>query len=520
MSNYRLWLSMLLMGSISLGNFSCSSDGDDNSLEMEKTVSPIITTEPEVDLSQVFEKRIEGKNEEAIALLRSLNEKHPASIEVMIQLARTLLDAQQFPLAAFRFEQALSLKSDHSLAKEAAEAHYLSRDFDSAIERYRQYLSTNPNDSTSQLRFARLLADKGHGTESLNAFSKASNEATADDCLVMGNLFLQKNLLPQAKHWYTEASRRTDHSPTKPLMGLLKVAKTENKEEEAETIILALEKLDPGILEPTNMAEYSADLLRRRRLADFIARGMDARGKSVSELASGLLAGKANLFRQERSVTSGSKLPPPRDLTPSPTLPPIESSEKELEKAQQDAPTASQESFGMSLADAFAAPLGQIKDVSGASDSPLDLGQKAYLEGSYTSALLHARDALKKNPKDASAWRLCSQSHFQLGEINQAEMTILEAIRHQPFDLDLRMDYLRIARETLPSKRYLQELEKVRDMFPESTEILWELARRYHIVENMPVTAAVLYRKIVQTAPPNSAIAEQAELELVKLRER
>ena len=111
----------------------------------------------------------------------------------MIQLARTLLDAQQFPLAAFRFEQALSLKSDHSLAKEAAEAHYLSRDFDSAIERYRQYLSTNPNDSTSQLRFARLLADKGHGTESLNAFSKASNEATADDCLVMGNLFLQKS---------------------------------------------------------------------------------------------------------------------------------------------------------------------------------------------------------------------------------------------------------------------------------------------------------------------------------------
>ena len=108
---------MLLMGSISLGNFSCSSDGDDNSLEMEKTVSPIIKTEPEIDLSQVFEKRIEGKNEEAIVLLRSLNEKHPASIEVMIQLARTLLDAQQFPLAAFRFEQALSLKSDHSLPK-------------------------------------------------------------------------------------------------------------------------------------------------------------------------------------------------------------------------------------------------------------------------------------------------------------------------------------------------------------------------------------------------------------------
>ena len=146
-------------------------------------------------------------------------------------------------------------------------------------------------------------------------------------------------------------------------------------------------------------------------------------------------------------------------------------------------------------------------------------GQEAYIEGSYTSALLHARDALKKNSKNGEARRLCSQAHFQLGETNEAEMTILEAIRHQPFDLDMRMDYLRIARETLPSKRYLQELEKVRDLFPESTEILWELARRYQMVENMPVTAAILYRKIIQIAPVRSAIAGQAEIELIKLKD-
>jgi hypothetical protein len=34
----------------------------------------------------------------------------------------------------------------------------------------------------------------------------------------------------------------------------------------------------------------------------------------------------------------------------------------------------------------------------------------------------------------------------------------------------------------------------------------------------MPVTAAVLYRKIVQISPENSAIAEQAKMELVKLK--
>ena len=176
---------------------------------------------------------------------------HPASVEVMIQLARSLLDAQQFSLAAFRFEQALSLSPDNILAKEAAEAHYLAKDFDSSIERYRQYLSTNPVDPASQLRFARMLADKGQGTESLNAFSKVSNEATDDDCLIMGNLFLQKNLLTQAKYWYAESSSRSEGSPAQALIGLLTVAKREKNDGEAETLILALEKTSPGILETT-----------------------------------------------------------------------------------------------------------------------------------------------------------------------------------------------------------------------------------------------------------------------------
>ena len=122
---------------------------------------------------------------------------------------------------------------------------------------------------------------------------------------------MQKGLLPQAKHWFGESSRRSDQSPTKVLIGLLKVAQKEKNESEAETIILALEKSDPGVLKETSFAEYAANLLRRRRLADFIARGTDARGKSVSELASVLLAGKKTSSFNVNPVTSGSKLPPP-----------------------------------------------------------------------------------------------------------------------------------------------------------------------------------------------------------------
>ena len=50
--------------------------------------------------------------------------------------------------------------------------------------------------------------------------------------------------------------------------------------------------------------------------------------------------------------------------------------------------------------------------------------------------------------------------------------------------------------------------------FSKSTEILWELARRYEIVEK--ATAAVLYRKL--NSPPQSAIAQQAAMELSKFQ--
>ena len=59
------------------------------------------------------------------------------------------------------------------------------------------------------------------------------------------------------------------------------------------------------------------------------------------------------------------------------------------------------------------------------------------------------REAINLNSEDAEAWRLSSQAHFQLGKTREAEMTILEAIRHNPNDLTTRMDYLNIARETL-----------------------------------------------------------------------
>jgi tetratricopeptide (TPR) repeat protein len=171
----------------------------------------------------------------------------------------------------------------------------------------------------------------------------------------------------------------------------------------------------------------------------------------------------------------------------------------------------------MNLAAAFSAPPPE-KTISHL-ESHIEKARMAYLDRKYQETLYSARSAIKENPEDAEAWKLCSQAHFQLGETQEAEMTILEAIRHEPTNFDIRMDYLRIARETLSSTRYLAELEKARELFPDSSDLVWELARRYHLVERMPVTAGVLYRKVIELESSGSPLSRQAEMELLKLRE-
>ena len=62
------------------------------------------------------------------------------------------------------------------------------------------------------------------------------------------------------------------------------------------------------------------------------------------------------------------------------------------------------------------------------------------------------------------------------------------------------------------------ELEKTHERFPQSGEILWQLARRYHLVERMPVTAGILYQKLLRLVPEGSALHTQAEMELIKIQ--
>jgi len=490
-------LRIATLGSTLLAFFACSEDLPPPAPGPE---APLEKIPP--DLSDAIEKRVEGKTEEAIELLRKYNEESPDSPEILIQLGRSLSDSGQYALSAFRLEQALSGGADKSLIKEVAQAHEKAGDEKSAQERYSEYLLDNPDDSKAWLAQARLLARADMDREALNAFGRVAGLTTHEDCLLMAELFFEKNLLVQAEYWYRESARKEEGITPRPLLGLLRIKLVTEEEDQAEDLILAIEKSSPGTIEGSGLSEEAASLLRERQFGSLFERGYSPKEMTVTELAKALLAKSTNNTPPpdaEPVVSSGPKATPSVEITP--TNPVI----------TEDAPTTLDAVEDTSLAAAFSQPVEN-------EPSSLEEGRNSYLSGNYTSALLFARDAIKKNAENSDAWRLSSQSHFQLGEVKEAEMTILEAIRHNPNDLDTHMEYLRIARETLTSPRYLAELEKAHERFPDSTEILWQLARRYHIVERMPVTAAILYQRLLKTAPETSVLARQAKMELIKIQ--
>ena len=492
-------LRMVAQGSILLIIFSCTEEPKGNAPDVQVVSQKVLP-----DLSDAIQKRVENKPEEAVILLRKYNKEFPDSPKILIQLSRALSENGEHSLAAFRIEQAISAGAEKNLLLECAKIYQLSGDLNSAQERFNQYLTIFPEDLKTWLTFARSLVQNDNETKALNAFEKASSLLNAEDCHLVALIYLKKKIYVKAEHWFRESAQREKEPTVAPLLGLLRVKFENGNMNATEELILAIEKSYPGALNEVSQSQYYRDIIIERRIAEFEERGIITQDLSTSELVQELLRGKTKIVSPV--VSSGSKLSSIFTDSSTSTTNDINSEESTGEIIT----TPTQET---SLAEAFAP-----ENVELIEPSPLELGWSAFLSGNYRTALLHARDAIKDNNGDSEAWRLSSQVHFQLGEIREAEMTILEAIRHNPKDLKTRMDYLNIARETLSAPRYLGELEKTHERFPDSGEILWQLARRYHTVERMPVTAGILYRKLLTITPEGGGLHTQAKMELIKIK--
>ena len=140
----KICLRIATFGSTLLALLACSEDSPPPA-----SAPPPPPPKSPPDLSDAIEKRIEGKTEEAIELLRKYNEEFPDSPEILIQLGRSLHDSGQYALSAFRLEQALSAGAAQTLLKEVAQAHEKAGDEKSARKRLRRISRGQPGGQPS-----------------------------------------------------------------------------------------------------------------------------------------------------------------------------------------------------------------------------------------------------------------------------------------------------------------------------------------------------------------------------------
>ena len=144
----------------------------------------------------------------------------------------------------------------------------------------------------------------------------------------------------------------------------------------------------------------------------------------------------------------------------------------------------------------------------------LQRAELALLDENQRGAKLFLKEAIKEDPNNPQAWYLLSRAHLMANEAEDAEMTATEAVRLASDDLEIRLHFLEAARPVQTARNFLAELDEAHESFPQSLDVLWQLARQYHEVEGKTAVAAILYRRFIGMAPAGHPMLERVQSEL------
>ncbi|MEQ9825432.1 MAG: tetratricopeptide repeat protein [Puniceicoccaceae bacterium] len=142
--------------------------------------------------------------------------------------------------------------------------------------------------------------------------------------------------------------------------------------------------------------------------------------------------------------------------------------------------------------------------------------QQALAEGNAAAAIRMAWDSVHRRPENPSGWFILSRAYVDFGQNLNAESAALEALRINPKNKKIVLNYLGILQRSRDAQRFHEELLKAYQRFPSDPDFVLALARSYARIQNDPANAAALYRRFFDLAPedaPNlAAIREESTL--------
>jgi tetratricopeptide (TPR) repeat protein len=398
----------------------------------------------------------EGKPLEAIAILESLNQENPNDADILEQLAFAYSGQNEYDEAALYFERAAQLSAEPHLRLYAAQAFLQTGNLSAARTHYEAYLSDNPGEALAWKELGAILRQEGQDEAALNALLNALKYAerspSGAEALEIAQLYSALGNTPQAEAWYQAALDQHDESTNAALFGLLNIHAQREDWEDAQKAYRQLEDAHSPLL-----------------LSDS--------GKSIKA--------SLNAWEQEQA---------------------------ELKRIQQEQ-EATQKKQAQEQAEALRLAELERNPPPPTADTLAEKAKASYNAGNTEEAALLLWRSLGMDDAHPDRWNDLSGYYLELNRPEEAETTVLEAIRRNPKELTYTLRYLKAVEQNRSPQYLAKELERAQQRFPQSPQITLALAHTYEHALGNPRNARFLYEEYLSLAAPdhpNRAEAQEA----------
>ncbi|MEX0331950.1 MAG: tetratricopeptide repeat protein [Puniceicoccaceae bacterium] len=432
-----------------------------------------------------------GQIEGAISLLEKGLDSNPNRVDIMEPLAFAYSASGDPVMAAITFKRIADLVAEEpEYLLYSAESLLEADDRKGAVARYEEYLEVRPEDRAIWITLAELQADSGRMGEALEAFLAAERIQTRPvQQVAIGQLYLRSQNLAQAQSWFARALEGDADVRDEALLGLLETAIRSKRFSEAEQLLRQIDAEYPGRVDQSSLDGVRDQLAEWRRRREAALEALAALEEKAAEEA----AARESSAEPEEAVVAEAV-----ETIPEPVPEAVAESESEPE-----GPPAADE---------------PVREVA-AQPRPEDhlAWARQYREqGDTEEAIRRYKQALVKNDNQPVIWAELSELYLETGQNRWAQATANEALRRDPQNPKLFLQFLRAAQRTMDPQQVINEAENGYRQFPEQPEIVLVLARAYADQGNAR-NAYMLFRKFLDLVPLEHPERANVEFELQQL---
>ncbi len=429
-------------------------------------------------LASATELTMGGQVDQAIQLLEKLDREHPGEGPVMEAMAFAYVSKPDHTLAAIYFEQSARINPERAdLSLYAARSYMESDDFAAAVQSLEAYLALEPEDTLAWRNLAETQQALGHHRDALNAYLQAFRHSPGPpdsrESLEVAKLYMKLNNLAQAEIWLDTAleSPARGHAHLGAHLNLLQIHLSRKDWEAAEKQIRAIDALDSRALDKSPLADSRKQLKEWREAQTLLAREQEAiRRQREAE---------AERIRQNLQTSS--------DTPPEPDQKAPETTEAGTEAAPEETSEA--------------APVVAETTPPIAEPTPFDRARELREEGKLADAIHLYRRALAEVPDNPDGWFELSRTYYDRENFTEAEIAASEAMRREPSNVRYTLQFLRSVQRGQPSDRFMRELARAKERFPQSPEVTLALAQGYEMIQQNHRNARILYEEFIRLAP-------------------